>query len=177
MSAGTFVPAPSMMSRDDFLAVYGGVYEQTPWIAQFAYDAGLMTEHDHVAGLADTMVSIVGRADEAAKLALLRAHPDLAGKLAAAGELTVESTAEQAGAGLDQCSTEELAEFQALNTAYTNRFGFPFIIAVTGHQRAEILTIFRQRLKNDIALEFATALFEVHKIARIRLSSIANKGR
>jgi 2-oxo-4-hydroxy-4-carboxy-5-ureidoimidazoline decarboxylase len=176
MSDHTFNPAPSEMLRDDFLAQFGGVYEKTPWIAESIFDAGLMPAQNQVDGLASMMAAAVDGADDASKLALLRAHPDLAGKLAAAGALTAESTAEQAGAGLDQCSAEELSEFQSLNAAYTSRFGFPFIIAVTGHQRAEILAIFRQRLKNDTALEFATALSEVHKIARIRLSSIANEG-
>jgi 2-oxo-4-hydroxy-4-carboxy-5-ureidoimidazoline decarboxylase len=177
MSVHAFSSAPSEMSHDDFLEVFGGVYEKTPWIARTVFEAGLDRGQDHVEGLSQAMASAVDRADDAAKLALLQAHPDLAGKLAAAGALTAESTAEQAGAGLDQCSQEELIEFQSLNSAYTNRFGFPFIIAVTGYQRPEILAMFRQRSQNDIALEFATALSEVHKIARIRLSSIAHEGR
>ena len=103
---------------------------------------------------------------------LVRAHPDLAGKAALAGALTADSTAEQAGAGLDRCSPEELAEFHALNTAYKEKFGFPFIVAVKGLTRHDILEQFRRRLENDAATELATAFEQIHKIARLRLEAL-----
>jgi OHCU decarboxylase len=105
---------------------------------------------------------------------LLRAHPDLAGRLAMAGELTAQSTAEQAAAGLDQCSPEQLQAFQRLNAAYTARFGIPFIIAVRGLTRATILERFAQRLGNSQATEMRIALEEVHRIARLRLYQLAD---
>ena len=106
----------------------------------------------------------------------LRAHPELAGKLAVAGGLTVESTAEQAGAGLDRCSPEEFARFTELNDQYGAKFGHPFIIAVRGLDRAAILAAFETRVNNDPSTEFATALAEVHKIARLRLELLADQG-
>ena len=174
MSALRFdIDPPSTLSRQDFLAHYGGVYEKTPWIARDVFDAGLTARDDEIAELAGRMRACVEAAHYDEQLALLAAHPDLAGKLAAAGELTDESTNEQAGAGLDQCTPDELTEFQRLNTAYTHRFGFPFILAVAGYQRSQILEIFRQRVTNGLEVEFSTALEQVHKIARLRLNSLA----
>ena len=108
-------------------------------------------------------------------MALLRAHPDLAGKLAVEGELTAESTSEQAGAGLERCSPEEFEEFQRLNDAYTARFGFPFILAVKGYDRAGILAAFRRRVGHDRATELREALDQVHRIARLRLRALAGE--
>ena len=90
--------------------------------------------------------------------------------------LTAESTSEQAGAGLDQCTPDELTQFQSLNKEYTARFGFPFIVAVAGYQRAEILEIFQSRVANSLEVEFSTALEQVHKIARLRLTALAQEG-
>ena len=106
------------------------------------------------------------------KLALIRAHPDLAGRLATAGELTADSAAEQASAGLDQCSAEEFEKFQALNRAYVEKFEFPFVMAVRGRQRSEILEAFAERVENSYEDEFATALREIHQIARMRLEQL-----
>ena len=114
----------------------------------------------------------VDAAGHDAQSALLRAHPELAGKLAIAGNLTAESSAEQAGAGLDACSADEFARFQMLNTRYGAAFGHPFIIAVRGLTRSDILAAFEQRATNDPETEFATALAEVHKIARLRLADL-----
>jgi len=160
---------PSRMGRDTFVARFGGVFEHSPWIAEAAWDAGLGPEADYAIGLHAAMMEQLNAASEAAKLAVLNAHPDLAGRLAVAGALTADSRSEQASAGLDRCTPKELARFQALNAAYRARFDFPFIMAVKGRDRAEILTAFERRLGNDRAAELATALAEVGKIALLRL--------
>ena len=163
---------PDGLDRAGFLARYGGVYEHSPWIAGAVWDEGAAS--DDVEALAGAMAARVEAAGEAAQLALLRAHPDLAGKLAVRGELTADSTSEQAAAGLDRCSPEEFEEFQWLNDAYTARFGFPFILAVKGHDRAAILDAFRRRVGHDPASEFREALDQVHRIARLRLVALAD---
>ena len=166
-------PAPMGLSRSEFVARFGGIYENSPWVARCAWDAGLPEDADTVGGLARALAEIVDRAGSDDKLALLRAHPDLAGRAAVAGELTAASTAEQASAGIDQCSPEEFARFTEYNARYKRRFGIPFIMAVRGSNRHAILTAFEQRLDNDRGTEFATALRQVHKIARLRLESMA----
>lgn len=158
---------PSALTREAFVARFGGVYEHSPWVAEAVWDAG--TVPDEPGTLAEAMAAVVEAAGEGPQLALLRAHPDLAGRLAVVGGLTAESASEQAGAGLDRCTPEEFAEFQRLNAAYTARFGFPFIIAVRGLDRAAILAAFRRRLGNDRASEFREALNQVHRIARLRV--------
>jgi 2-oxo-4-hydroxy-4-carboxy-5-ureidoimidazoline decarboxylase len=128
-----------------------------------------------VAGLADAMAARVEAAGPGAQRALLRAHPDLAGRLAVRGQLTAESTSEQAGAGLDRCSPKEFEEFQRLNDIYNARFGFPFILAVKGYDRAGILDAFRRRVGNTRKAEFREALDQVHRIARLRLQALAEE--
>jgi 2-oxo-4-hydroxy-4-carboxy-5-ureidoimidazoline decarboxylase len=115
------------------------------------------------------MTAVVTAAPRDRQLELLRAHPDLAGRLAVAGALTPHSTSEQAGAGLDKCTAEEFARFTRLNDAYKAKFGFPFIMAVKGCARGEILAAFERRLNQDAASEFRTALDEVNRIALFRL--------
>ena len=166
-------PRPSILDRTAFVEVYGGVYEHSLWVAAAVFDGGLGAEDDDPEALAGRMAQVVDAADEEAKLALLRAHPELAGRLAVAGNLTADSTAEQASAGLDRCTPEEFAAFHALNARYTARFGFPFIIAVRGLSRQDILEAFRSRSDNDRETEFATALEQVHRIARLRLEAMA----
>ncbi|MEM6849071.1 MAG: 2-oxo-4-hydroxy-4-carboxy-5-ureidoimidazoline decarboxylase [Pseudomonadota bacterium] len=156
------------MNKDQYVERYAAIYEHSPWVPERAYDGGI----DPAADPKDAFCRIIDRAGPAAQLALLRAHPDLAGRL---GTLTEHSKAEQAGAGLDACSPEEFAEFQALNTRYCDAFGHPFIIAVKGLGRAEILNAFRQRVENSAEAERATALAEVHKIAGHRLAAMHNK--
>ncbi len=160
---------PSQMTEQQFMETFGSVYEHSPWIALEAFRAGLTAEHDRAAGLSGLMASVVANAPEDRKLELLRAHPDLAGKLAQRGELTEASVEEQSGAGLDQCTREELSLFQDLNDRYTSKFGFPFIIAVRGHQRPEILRIFEDRTQNSVAEEFLQALAQVNRIAALRI--------
>lgn len=163
---------PSHMSRDDFMDVFGGVYEHSPWIAEAAYADGLTGTQDTVAGLHDTLRTVVDDAEDAQKLALLQAHPDLAGKLAISGELTADSTSEQASAQLDKCTPEEFEEFQSLNDRYKETFGFPYILAVRGRNRQEILENFRSRVDNDAETEFAEALKQVHRIALLRIEAL-----
>lgn len=158
------------MSIKEFISRYGGVYEHSPWVAeQVAEVAAGIADVDR---LAELMADCVDNAAREKQLALIRAHPDLAGKAQVAGELTPDSTAEQASAGLDQCSHIEYERFQALNDAYKEKFGFPFVMAVRGSSRAEILEAFSERLQNDHDVEFETALLEIHKIARLRLEAM-----
>jgi len=163
---------PSHMTQEDFMDVFGGVYEHTPWIAEAVYAAGLTGSQDTVAGLHDSLRTNVDDADDEKKLALLRAHPDLAGKLAISGELTADSTSEQASAQLDKCTPEEFAEFQSLNDRYKEAFGFPYILAVRGRNRQEILKNFRSRVDNTPDTEFAEALKQVHRIALLRIEAL-----
>ncbi len=153
------------MTRDEFVSRYGNVYEHSPWVAHRAYDGGIDDSDD----LAPIFRRIVERAGPEAHLHLLREHPDLAGRLGTA--LTAESTEEQAGAGLDRCTPEEFAAFQSLNDHYKSRFGFPFIIAVKGLDRHQILATFKERVSRDRKAEFRAALDEVHKIAALRLAA------
>lgn len=163
---------PSRQSRAAFVARFGGVWEHSPWIAEGTFDAGLTAAQDTADGLHAAMTVVMRAADEPAKLALIRAHPDLAGKLAAAGRLTAESTGEQASAGLDRLTDAERAEFTRLNDAYKARFGFPFILAVKGKTKGEIRNAFLARLENDAAAEFAEALTQIERIALLRLKDL-----
>ncbi len=158
------------LTTAEFIARFGGVYEHSRWVAEQA--APLATDIDDVDQIAAIMADCVDKAGSEAQLDLIRAHPDLAGKAQIAGELTAESTREQASAGLDRCCTAEYERFQALNRAYHAKFGFPFVMAVSGRSRAEILDAFESRLNNDHAVEFAAALAEIHKIARLRMQAL-----
>ena len=161
-----------MMSRDDYVARFGGVFEHSPWIAERAYDAGGLQETPTAEGVHVALVGQFRAASASEQLGVLRAHPDLAGKLAIAGNLTEESRNEQAGAGLDRLSPEEHARFTALNTAYTDKFGFPFIIAVKGLSKDDILAAFESRIDNTPEQEFETALRQVERIALLRLTAL-----
>jgi 2-oxo-4-hydroxy-4-carboxy-5-ureidoimidazoline decarboxylase len=163
---------PSQMSRDNFLTVFGGIYENSHWIAEQLYDSGLKEEHNTALNLQLAMAAKVELAGYGPQLALLRTHPDLAGKLAISGKLTDESTSEQASADLGNCTAEEFGSFQSLNDQYKEKFGFPFILAVRGYHRSEILEIFETRINNDPATEFNDAMTQVHKIALLRLNEI-----
>ncbi|MDH3430874.1 MAG: 2-oxo-4-hydroxy-4-carboxy-5-ureidoimidazoline decarboxylase [Gammaproteobacteria bacterium] len=159
------------VSAAEFIARYGGIYEHSRWVAEEA--APIAAELDDPEKIAAIMADCVDNASAQRQLALIRAHPDLAGKAQIAGELTKESSSEQESAGLDQCTPEEFAEFQTLNRDYHEKFGFPFVMAVRGSGRAEILAAFEHRLANDRETEFETALAEIHKIARLRLHAMA----
>ncbi len=161
---------PTQMDRAAFVAAFGDVFEHSAWIAEGAFDAGLPPDADSASGLHRAMVAQLRPAPREAKLALIRAHPDLAGRLAAAGRLTADSAREQASAGLDMLTDAERERFTALNGAYTTRFGFPFILAVKGRSKAEILEAFERRVAHDAETEFETALAEIERIALLRLS-------
>jgi OHCU decarboxylase len=163
---------PSRIGRTLFVERFGGVYEHSPWVAEAAFDSGLGAASDTAAGLGAAMARAMSAADEATKRKLINAHPDLAGKLAVAKSMTAESTGEQAGAGLDRLSPDQIAKFTSLNGAYRARFDFPFIMAVKGKTKADVLAAFEQRLKNDSPAEFETALAEINKIAALRLKDI-----
>ncbi|WGW05973.1 allantoinase PuuE [Tropicibacter oceani] len=160
---------PSQMDKASFVAEYGGIFEHSPWIAEAGFDLEFGPTHDSAAGVHSLLSRIFRSASEEQRLGVLTAHPDLAGKLAAAGRLTRESTAEQAGAGLDMLTDDERAEFTALNTAYTTRFGFPFIIAVRDNTKASIMEAFKRRIDNSREAEFAEACRQVERIAELRL--------
>ncbi|WP_422103443.1 2-oxo-4-hydroxy-4-carboxy-5-ureidoimidazoline decarboxylase [Vreelandella sp.] len=169
----TLSPAPSQCSLEAFVAHYGDVYEHSPWVAEAAWQHGLSQTHDAPDALAEVMGLMLQQATPEQQIAVIQAHPDLAGKAALAGELTQDSTSEQAGAGLDQCSPEEFARFEQLNAAYKETFGFPFVIAVKGLDRYDILAAFEERLENDLAEERETAIQQIIRIARFRLRARA----
>ncbi len=160
---------PSAMGRDAFVAAFGGIFEHSPWIAERAHALELGPAHDSALGLQSALARVFRAASPDDRLGVLRAHPDLAGKLAAAKRLTAESTAEQASAGLDALTDAERAEFTTLNTAYTEKFGHPFIIAVRDTTKAGILAAFRRRIHQDRATEFTEACKQVERIALLRL--------
>ncbi len=163
---------PSRMSKHAFLAAYGGIFEHSPWIAEGAWHLELGPAHDTAEGLHSALARVFRSAPEEKRLGVLTAHPDLAGKLAAAKQLTAGSTAEQAAAGLDALTDDERAEFTRLNAAYTAKFGFPFILAARDHDKPSILAAFRRRLGNGRAAEFAEACSQVERIAWHRLKAL-----
>jgi allantoate deiminase/N-carbamoyl-L-amino-acid hydrolase len=151
-----------------------GIYEHSPWIAE---RAATMRPFPSLAALRQALQTVVAQASQDEQLALLRAHPELAGKAAIAGELTAESSGEQAASGLDRCSPEEYARLQELNAQYGEKFGFPFILAVKGPTgrgltRSAIIATFARRLENGIDLEMQECLRQVHRIAEIRLNAL-----
>lgn len=158
------------MTMSDFIERFGGIYEHSPWVAEraqpYVADAAALDE------VARAMADCVDNASAEQQLELIRAHPDLAGRAQIAGELTAESTSEQASAGLDQCTRDEYERFQSLNDQYKQKFGFPFVMAVRDSGREQILEAFERRLGNEYDLEFETALEEIHKIARLRLGAM-----
>jgi OHCU decarboxylase len=160
---------PSAMGRDAFVARFGGVFEHSPWIAERAHALELGPAHDTAVGLQNALARAFRSASPEERLGVLNAHPDLAGKLAAAKRLTPESTAEQASAGLDALTDEERARFTELNDTYKAKFGFPFIIAVRGLGKADIFTAFETRIASDRDTEFAIACAQVERIALLRL--------
>lgn len=152
--------------RDAFSAALGGIFENAPWVAEHA---AATRPHATVADLHRAMVTAVAAAGEAEQLAFIRGHPELAGKVARAGAMTVESRREQGGLGLDRLSEAEFARFERLNAAYRERFGFPFVICVRRHTRDSILASFERRLANSPEAERAAALAEIGHITRLRL--------
>jgi len=163
---------PSQMTRERFVERFGSIFEHSPWIADRAFDLELGPAHDSAAGLHNALARMFRSAGDAERLGVLTAHPDLAGKLAAAKRLTPESTAEQSSAALDSLTDDERATFQRLNAEYVAKHGFPFIIAVRDNTKDTILTAFHARIHNDTATEFSTACKQVERIAALRLKDL-----
>ncbi len=157
------------MDRAAFVATLGAIFEHSPWVAERAYAARPFAS---VEALHAAMRGAVDAASDAERLALLRAHPELAGRAMVRAELTADSIDEQAGAGLTRCSPEEFARLQELNARYNARFGFPFILAVKGWDRAGIIGEFARRAERDRATEFAECLAQVAVITRLRLDAL-----
>lgn len=179
----------TVIDRTAFVARFGSIYEHSEWVAAKAFDSGLLPAFLSEPGrdvsgellsiseaheLGAMMASILAASSDERKVELILAHPDLVGRAALAGELTDESTTEQSSAGLHQCTSDELERFTQANAEYRARFGFPFIMAVRGANRQEILNAFERRLKNTKQEEFATALAEINQIALLRLEAIVN---
>jgi len=163
---------PEILSRQEFVARFGHVFEASPWITEAAFDAGLPVDARTATGLHRALCTIMRAAPPDRQMALIKAHPDLAGRLARAGTLTKESTKEQAGAGLDRLTDAEYEQFTALNTAYRKKFAMPFVMAVKGRSKADILAAFAARMDNDQDTEVATALAQIERIALLRLQGL-----
>jgi 2-oxo-4-hydroxy-4-carboxy-5-ureidoimidazoline decarboxylase len=162
----TSLAALNAADRATFVAAVGFAFEHSPWIAEAGWERRPFANLDALhAALADA----VAEAPEARKLALIAAHPDLAGRVAREGRLTASSRREQAAAGLDRLDPAELARFETANAAYRARFGFPFVICAREHDKASILAALERRATRERAAEVATALDEIAKIARLRL--------
>lgn len=159
----------SSLSQADFVRELGSIFEHSPWIPERAWAARPFADVD---ALHQAMMQVVREAAPDERLALIAAHPELAGKEAAAGTLTQHSTSEQRGAGLDQCSPDELQRLRNLNADYRQRFGFPFVIAVKGRSRYQIMDAIEQRLHNARDDEFDTCLDQIGQIARFRLDAL-----
>ncbi|MGR3709903.1 MAG: allantoinase PuuE [Alterinioella nitratireducens] len=166
------VERPSEMDLETFVARYGSIFEHSPWIAERAHDLELGPAHDSAIGLHNALTRMFRSASREERLGVLTAHPDLAGKLAAAGKLTAESTAEQAGAGLDMLTDAERETLTRQNEDYVAKHGFPFIIAVRDHDKASIMAAFTRRIDNDTETEFAEACRQVERIAEFRLKDL-----
>lgn len=156
-----------------FVLTLGDIFEHSPWVAQRAH---AQRPFESVAQLHRAMVAVVDAASAAEQMALIRAHPQLAGTAAIRGELTDASSREQKGAGLDQCTPEEFQRLHELNAAYESKFGFPFIIAVRGHTRASIIAAMAERLSNGIEAERDEALRQIARIAEFRLRDLLREG-
>ena len=155
------IERPSRMTKERFVACYGGIFEHSSWIAERAFEFEMGPAHDCAAGVHNLLCRAFRSASREERLGVLRAHPDLAGKLAEAKRLTGESSAEQASVGLDALTDDERAGFQRLNAAYVEKHGFPFIIAVRDHTKPSILAAFHARIGQDTEQEFATACKQV----------------
>ena len=168
--AGPVDMAPiNAMDRAAFVVKFGAIFEKSPWVAEEAWEKRPFASPDDMHA---AMVAEVKHAPATRQLALLQAHPDLAGKEAQAGTMTASSVAEQAGAGLNALSPPEFAELTGLNAAYKAKFGFPFIIAVRMHTKEGIFFEFKRRLQNDTQTEFANDLQNVYIITRLRLNKL-----
>jgi len=161
------------MDRENFVHQFGDVAEHSPWVAEQAFDARPFSTVD---ALYEAFASVILRASSSDMLALIRAHPDLAGRAAVAGQLGQDSSREQAGAGLDSLTRQEFEQFTRLNARYRERFDFPFIFAVKGATKHQILAGFESRIDNSRDDEFVTARAQVLKIVQFRLADRVSLG-
>jgi 2-oxo-4-hydroxy-4-carboxy-5-ureidoimidazoline decarboxylase len=168
MSQNLSITDINQIPNQQFVEALGSIFEHSSWVAQAAVD---LRPFESVDQLHTAMVDIVDQSSPEQRMTLIRNHPELAGKEASAGTLTTDSLKEQAGAGLDQCSAEELSQLRALNQTYQEKFKFPFIIAVTGLNRQNIIDALALRVKNTSEVEFKTSLAEIAKIGKIRLDA------
>ena len=159
------------LSETEFTEVFGNIFEDASWIAVKLYKQKPFYDFND---LCKKMISIFQESDNQSKLKILNSHPDLANK-AKIGSLTPDSNKEQAGAGLDQCTEKEFEEFKNLNLIYKKTFGFPFIIAVKGKNKLEILDSFKKRVLSDKQIEFDEAIKQVKQIANLRLNELKKK--
>ena len=159
------------LSKKEFTEVFGNIFENASWIAEKLYE---QRPFENFQNLSKKMMSIFENVDDQNKLKILNSHPDLADK-AKIGSLTSDSNAEQSNAGLDHCTDSEFNEFKNLNKEYKRKFGFPYIIAVKGKNKSEILINFKKRILSDQKIEFQEAIIQVKKIASLRLSELKNK--
>lgn len=167
-----YTPAQlSALERDAFLAAVGSVFEHSPWVMARAWALRPFATR---ADLDAALVKVIRDAGRDELLALIGAHPELAGKAAIRGDLTADSAREQAGAGLNACSPEEFALIQRLNRAYQARFGWPFIVAVKGMSRHDIITAMERRLPQTPEEEFVEALAQILRIAGFRLDDLVS---
>jgi OHCU decarboxylase len=156
-------------SERDFVAALAAIFEHSPWIAERVADrrpfaSGVALHH--------ALCDAVMQAPEAQQLALIRAHPELAGRAAIRGDLTAASTGEQRRAGLPYCTPHQLERLSALNAAYSSRFGFPFVLAVRGHTPESVIAAMERRVTHDAHQELGLALREIFNIARFRLADL-----
>jgi len=159
----------STLDRDAFVAAVGAVFEHSSWVMERAWEKRPFGSRDaFLAALGD----VLRKAGRELQLSLINAHPELAGKLAIRGELTTDSAREQAGSGLAACSPEEFASLQHLNAAYRKKFGWPFIVAVKGLNRQQIIAEMTRRIERTPDEEFAEALVQILRIASFRLNDL-----
>ena len=156
------------LSRAEFVEIFANIFEKTKWIAEKLYN---QKPFDDFKDLCSKMLGIFETAGKETQLKILRTHPDLADKVTV-NLLTSNSRSEQSNAGLDQCSEEEFNEFKNLNKSYRQKYGFPFVIAVKGKNKIEILSKFRKRILNSVDEEFSEAIIQIGKIANLRLNEI-----
>ena len=156
------------LSRSEFVEIFANIFEKTKWIAEKLYN---QKPFDNFRDLSSKMLGIFETAGKETQLKILEAHPDLADKVTV-NLLTSNSRSEQSNAGLDQCSEEEFNEFKNLNKSYRQKYGFPFVIAVKGKNKIEILSEFKKRILNSVDKEFKEAIKQVVKIANLRLNEI-----
>jgi 2-oxo-4-hydroxy-4-carboxy-5-ureidoimidazoline decarboxylase len=170
----TMIPLAALnaATREEFVARLGGIFEHSPWVAERAWEGRPFATR---AALHAAMLRATEEAGPERRLALLRAHPELAGRAAVRGDMTDYSQQEQGGSGLLDCSPEEFAQLQTLNRRYVERFGFPFILAVRGLDRGAIIAAFARRVEQEPEAEMREALRQIARITSLRLEALVEE--